>query len=153
MRLVVGAVVLAGAVPVAGIAGEPSASCDRGEMPPGATPAEVGARQAGDPGDDPMSVSICVAGGAERPLKGAAKVTVTPDGSDGPYAIVVLDGDSGNAFLGCTDGFAAARVDGGGPHLYQGPDGSFTYLAKEKAPDAFARDVARDCWPDGPPIE
>lgn len=149
MRLVVAAVVLAASVPAAGIAGEPSASCDRGELPPGTTPVGVGARQTGDPGDDPVSVSICVAGGTERPLKGAAKVTVNPDGS---YAIAVLDGDSGNAPLGCTDGYAAARIDGDGPHLYQGPEGSFSYLAREKAAEEFARDIARGCWPDEPPV-
>lgn len=144
MRRIACIVLLLGAVAlVPGLAhGEPSEACNTGELPPWRTPLGIGLKQAGDPGDEPVSVTVCNTGKfIGPPAKGSLKARVR---TDEPSVLVIADGDSDNGKT-CTDGYVAAKADRAGAHIYQSNDGGFSYLAREKTPEELARSLTRGC--------
>lgn len=121
------------------VAREPSAACDNGEVRPAATPLGVGARQAGDPYQEPQSVYACSTSTAP------GVVWVRTDTTNN-RAHVIVDGDSRNRTTSCGDGYTAARADADGVRLYRADDGDFSFVARERYAEDWARGTA-ECAP------
>jgi hypothetical protein len=139
MRKIIAAFTIIGfalLVPGAASARQPSEACSTGEAPPTVSPLGVGVRQSGDPYQDPTTVYVCSTGTAP----GAARVR-----HDSSGATIAVDGDDANNVTGCSDGYAAARADTDGPHLYRSGDGDHTSAARERTPAEFADGAAADC--------
>lgn len=125
--------------------GEPSDGCANGEVPPSTTPLGVGARQTGDPGDEPINVLVCNDGSVvPPPAKGHVRVRVVTDRDD-PSVMVVADGDSDNATLACTDGYAGAKLDREGTYFYESADGDFFFFARPKPAGQWLGNLIGSC--------
>lgn len=128
-------IVLSGVVASSAAAREPSAACDNGEVATRSTPAAAGVRQAGDPYQEPQSVYVC----SGSTVPGA--LWLRADTNSG-RTHVIYDGDSTNHLTPCSDGYAAARADASDPsvvRLYRADDGDFSFIARDRPPEQFAR--------------
>lgn len=132
---VVGVLLVVAGMAVSAGAGEPSSACSNGEVPPATTPAGIGARQAGDPYQEAVSIYVCstvVAPGA---------VWLRAD-TPNRRAHAIVDGDTTNRTTSCSDGYTAARADASGVRLYRADDGDFSFVAGEKYAEEWARGAA-----------
>lgn len=159
MRKILVILVLALGVFALGAAGaEPSGDCTGSPLPPETAPSGISIQQSGDPATGPASLKICN-NGAVIPLRGAVTLSGNPTGQTG---YVEADGDTANSSLApCADGFTRVKVDGGGPHFYEAPDGSFadtkpgtpgSQPANEVPPDIFVTDTVSNCAGPLPPL-
>lgn len=143
MRTTASTAAVAVAFAFAGVAGvasiadarEPSSACDNGEVRPATTPLGVGARQAGDPYQDPQSFYVCSTSTAPGTVWVRADTTSN-------RAHVIVDGDSTNHTTPCGDGYVAARADADGVRLYRADDGDFSFVARERYAEDWARGTA-----------
>lgn len=156
---IIGACVLAIVATLAlsiGHAGEPSADCNNGQVPPNTTPAGIGVKIAEPPGTPPSGagyVKACSNTGAVVPAKGSATVAGNTNGS----GYVEVDGDSNNTTpANCGDGHVRVSGDSNGPKFYESKDGSYTDTrpdlpgnqpAQPEEPDVWLQHIAENCAP------